>query len=62
MIQSCMPFPLPVYNCIYDFALFSGCFTEINAGSFNAFMSHKISQERYIIAAFQETFCESVPE
>lgn len=30
--------------------------------SFNAFMSHKVSKKRYIIAAFQETFCKSVPE
>lgn len=57
-----MPFPLPVYNRIYNFTLFSGCFAEINTGSFNAFMPHEISKKRYIITTFQETFCKSVPE
>ena len=57
-----MPFLLPIYDCIYNFTLFSGCFSEINTGSFDAFMSHKVGKKCYIIAAFQETFCKSMPE
>lgn len=51
-----MPLPLPVYDRIYDFTLFSGCFTEVNTGSFNAFMPHKISKKRYIVTSFQKLF------
>ena len=58
----CMPFFLPIYDCINNFSLFCSCFSEVNAGSFDAFMSHKISQKRYIIAAVKKTFSKSMAE
>ena len=52
----CMPFPLPVYDRIYDFTLFSGSFSEINTGGFNAFMSHKISRNAISLQRSRKLF------
>lgn len=57
-----MPFLLPIYDCINNFSLFCSCFSEVNTGSFDAFMSHKISQERYIIATVKEALGKPVTE
>lgn len=51
----CMPFLLPVYDCINNFSLFCSCFSEVNTGGFDAFMTHEIGKERYIITAIKKT-------
>ena len=55
-------FLLPVYDLINDSPLLSGGFAEINAGGFNAFVSHKVSEECDVVAALQEALCKAVPE
>ena len=55
-----MPFLLPIYDCINDFSLFCSCFPKVDAGGFDAFMPHEISQERYIITAIKEALGKSV--
>ena len=57
-----MPSFLPIYNCINDFSLLCGCFSEVNTGSFDAFMSHKISKKCYIITTVKEALGKSVSE
>ena len=53
-------FLLPVYDLIDDGSLLGRGFAEINAGSFNAFMPHKVCEECDIIAAIQEALCEAM--
>ena len=55
-------FLLPVYDLINDGSLFGRGFAEINAGSFNAFMPHKVGEESNVIAALQEALCKAVTE
>ena len=55
-------FLLPVYDLINDGSLFSRGFAEINAGSFDTFMPHKVSEKGNVVAAFQEALCEAVTE
>lgn len=54
--------PLPIYHMIHYFSLFSRGFTEINAGGFDTFVSHKVSEESDVVAALQEALCEAVTE
>ena len=55
-------FHLPVYDLINDGSLFGRSFTEINAGGFDTFVSHKIGEESNVVAAFQEALCKAVTE
>ena len=55
-------FLLPVYDLINDSSLFGRGFAEINAGGFDTFMPHKVSEESNVVAAFQEALCKSVAE
>ena len=52
----------PVDNLINDFSLLCRSLSQINACSFDALVTHEISQERDIIAPLQETFSETMPE
>ena len=53
---------LPVYDFINDSSLFGRGFAEINAGGFDAFVAHKISEECDVIATLQEALCKAVTE
>ena len=53
-------FLLPIYDIIDDSSLLGRGFAEINAGGFDTFVSHKVGEESDVIAAFQETLCETV--
>ena len=55
-------FLLPIYDLINDSPLLGRSFAEINAGSFNAFMPHKVGEESNVIAALQEALCKAVTE
>ena len=55
-------FLLPIYDIIDDSSLLGRGFAEINAGGFDAFVSHKVSEKRNVVAAFQEALCEAVAE
>ena len=55
-------FLLPIYDIIDDSSLLGRGFSEINAGSFDTFVSHKVGEESDVIAAFQEALCETVTE
>ena len=55
-------FLLPVYDLINDSSLLGRGFAEINAGSFNTFMTHKVGEESNVVAALQEALCEAVTE
>ena len=55
-------FLLPVYDLIYNSSLLGRCFAEINAGGFDTFVSHKVSEECDVVAALQETLCKAVTE
>ena len=44
-------FLLPVYDLIDDGSLLGRGFAEINAGGFDTFMAHKVSEECDVIAA-----------
>ena len=55
-------FLLPVYDLIYNSSLLGRGFAKINAGSFNAFMPHKVGEESNVIAALQEALCKAVAE
>ena len=55
-------FLLPVYYLIDDGLLLGRGFAEVNAGSFNAFMPHKVGEECDVIAALQETLCKAMAE
>ena len=55
-------FILPIYDIIDDSPLFSRGFAEVYTGGFNAFMPHKVSEKRNVVAAFQEALCEAVAE
>ena len=57
-----MPCFLPINNTIYDLSLFRGGLAEINASCFNALMSHKVCEKRYIIAAVKKTLGKAVTE
>ena len=57
-----MPFLLPIYDCINDFSLFCSCFPKVDAGGFDAFVAHKISEECDVIATLQEALCKAVTE
>ena len=43
---------LPIYNFINYFFLLGRRFSKIYSCSFNAFVSHKISEKSYIVASF----------
>ena len=53
---------LPVYDLIDDGSLLGRGFAEINAGGFDAFVSHEVGEESDVIAALQEALCEAVTE
>ena len=53
---------LPVYDLINDGSLLGRGFTEVNAGGFNAFMSHKVGEKSNVVAALQEALCKAMPE
>ena len=53
---------LPVYDLIDDGSLLGRGFAEINAGGFNAFMTHKVGEESNVVATLQEALCEAVTE
>lgn len=53
---------LPIYYGVYNFTLFCSCFSEIYTSSFDAFVPHKVSKKRYIVATLQKAFGKSVPE
>ncbi len=55
-------FVLPVYDLINDGSLLGRGFAEINAGGFDAFVSHEVGEESDVIAALQEALCEAVTE
>ena len=55
-------FLLPVYDLIDDGLLLGRGFAEINAGGFDAFVSHEVGEESDVIAALQEALCEAVTE
>ena len=55
-------FLLPVYDLINDSSLLGRGFAEINAGGFDTFVPHKVSEESNVVAAFQEALCEAVTE
>lgn len=55
-------FLLPVYDLIDDGSLLGRGFAEINAGGFDAFVSHEVGEESDVIAALQEALCEAVTE
>ena len=55
-------FLLPVYDLINDGSLLGRGFAEVNAGSFNAFVPHKVGEESNVIAALQEALCKAVTE
>ena len=55
-------FFLPIYDIIDDSSLLGRGFSEINAGSFDTFVSHKVGEKRNVVAAFQEALCEAVAE
>ena len=55
-------FLLPVYDLINDGSLLGRGFAEVNAGSFNAFVPHKVGEESNVIAALQEALCEAMAE
>ena len=55
-------FLLPIYDIIDDSSLLGRGFAEINAGSFDTFVSHKVSEKRNVVAAFQEALCKAVAE
>ena len=53
---------LPVYDLVNDGSLFGRGFAEINAGGFDAFVSHEVGEESDVIAALQEALCKAVTE
>ena len=53
---------LPVYDLIDDGSLLGRGFAEINAGGFDTFVSHKVSEKSDVVAALQEALCEAVTE
>lgn len=55
-------FFLPVYDLIDDGSLLGRCFAEINAGGFDTFVPHKVSEESDVVAALQEALCKAVTE
>ena len=55
-------FLLPVYDLVHNGPLFGRSFAEVNAGGFNTFMSHKVSEECNVIASLQEALCKAVTE
>lgn len=55
-------FPLPVYDLIDDGSLLGRGFAEVNAGSFDTFVSHKVSEECDVVAALQEALCKAMAE
>lgn len=55
-------FFLPVYDLINDGSLLGRGFAQINTGSFNALMPHKVSEESNVVAAIQEALCKAMAE
>ena len=53
---------LPVYDLINDGSLLGRGFAEINAGGFDALVSHKIRKECDVVAALQKALCKAVTE
>ena len=53
---------LPVYDLINDGSLLGRGFAEINAGGFDTFVSHKVSEESDVVTALQEALCKAVAE
>ena len=60
--QKSCPYFLPRYNRINNVLLLAGSFSKVNAGSFNAFMPHKVGEECNVIATLQEALCEAMAE
>lgn len=55
-------FLLPVYDLIDDGSLLGRGFAEVNAGGFDTFVSHKVSEECDVVAALQEALCKAMAE
>ena len=55
-------FLLPIYDLVNDSSLFGRGFAEIDAGSFDTFVPHKVGEECNVVAALQEALCETVTE
>ena len=53
---------LPRYNFINNFLLFACGLPQINSRCFNAFVSHKVGKQRYIVKFFQKILCKTMPE
>lgn len=53
---------LPIYDPVNDLSLFCCRFSQIDAGRFDALMSHQISKKSDVVALFQKAFCKAMPE
>lgn len=53
---------LPVNNLVYNFTLLCSGFPQVDAGSFDALMSHEIGQKSNIVAPLQEALGETMAE
>ena len=53
---------LPSDHLIDNFLLFGRASSEVYSGGFDAFMSHQVSQKRYVIEFFEEIFGKPMPE
>lgn len=60
--QKSCPYFLPRYNRINNVLLLAGSFSKVNAGSFNAFVSHQVRQKSNVIVFFKEALCISMAE
>ena len=52
----------PIYNLVHNLLLFTSSSSQIDASSFNTFMSHKIGKQRYIIETLKKIFSKTVTE
>ena len=53
---------LPSYYLIYNLLLFGTTTTQIDTGSFYAFMSHEVSKQRYVIELLQKILGKPMTE
>ena len=55
-------FYLPSYHSIYNLLLFGAATTQIDTGSFYAFMSHEVSKQSYVIEFLQKILGKPMAE
>lgn len=55
-------FSLPCYDFIDNFLLFACSLPQINSCCFNAFVSHKVSKQRYVVILVKKILCKTVSE